>query len=299
MPTSPSTLVLQPKDQQRPAKLALTFPLDDAFTEWLDELPSLDRQESEASESEIRNDQRLGATQSERDQTIEEGRNRAKIFSTISTVLGLWAIIYPRPYVPLILLLATLPWIALEVVRRSHGLFRVEEVRNGAHPNVAVALLLPACALALRAIHDFDVLQSPLAVGLYVAVGGALALGIFSVDSTVRHRKLAVIALCAVSLVYGYGAAIEANALLDRSSGTSYSAIVQGKHITTGKNRAYKVTLGPWGPKATSNDLQVSRATYQPIQPGDVVLLTLKQGALGVKWFYMRAWQQGNERSNN
>jgi hypothetical protein len=89
--------------------------------------------------------------------------------------------------------------------------------------------------------------------------------------------------------------AIEANALFDHSSPTTYAVRVEDKYVSRGKTTKYNLKLGPWGPKPTSNTLQVSRATYEPIHAGDLVVLDLRRGALGINWYSMRMWHRWNE----
>jgi hypothetical protein len=294
MPNSPPCLVLQPKDKHlRAVKIALMFPLDDFFEEWLDALPSLDIEDEETSNAEILDDQRLGATKAERSQALEKGKKRANIVTGISAAACILAFFYPKPYLPLMLLLMVLPWVAVAMVTRSRGLLRMDEYRNDAHPNVAVALLLPGIALMLRAVLDFEVIQSAFAIFLYVAIGSVLSLAAISADPSVRRKSLSVAGICVICMAYGYGATIEIDTLFDQAHGTGYSTIVQEKHISSGKHTTYNLKLGAWGPQKEPSNLEVSKETYEPIQKGDVVLLTLKPGALRVPWFYMRAWQEG------
>ena len=65
------------------------------------------------------------------------------------------------------------------------------------------------------------------------------------------------------------------------------------KHVSRGKTTSYNLSLGPWGPIGKPNRLRVGRATYDPIQPGDILLIDLRKGALRVNWYVMRAWQRG------
>jgi hypothetical protein len=295
-PTWPATLVLQPKDRAvRPAKTALTFPIDDQLGAWLDALPSLDHEEAETSLEEIQNDSRLGATPSRRTAVYRQAKRRASLLSGIAMVASLWAILYPRPYMTLVLALVALPWIAVVMLRASHGLLRSDELRNDAHPNVAVALMFPGLALLLRAVMDFNIIQSALVVLLCLTLGGALAFAVIWSDAWLRTRKGAVAIFCGLSLAYGYGTAIEANSLLDRSPDAHYSAVVRDKEVIHGKHTSYQLELGPWGPKSGTNTLDVSSETYGAIQKGDVVRLSLRHGALGVEWYYMQAWQRASE----
>jgi hypothetical protein len=297
LPTSPLSFQFEPIDRHRRAvKVALVFHVDAEFMQWLDTMRCLDVDDAEASMVEIENAPRLGQTPTDRLEALARGNRLARLLTIVSTVVCLWGAVYPYPYVPIVVLLAALPWVATETVRRSGGLFRIDRNRSDAHPSVGIAFIFPGLILLLRSVIDYQVFQSPVAVALYVALGGVLALAANAVDPTVRARKINAAALFAFCLAYGYGATIEMNTVLDHSPGTSYSAVVEGKHTQTGKRTTYNLEIGPWGPRAESSYLPVSRFTYEPIQRGDVVLLTLQRGALGVKWFYLRAWQRGNER---
>ncbi len=196
-PTWPATLVLQPKDRAlRPAKTALMFTIDDQLGAWLDALPSLDHEEAETSQKEIQNNSRLGATPNQRSAVYRQAKRRARLLSGIAMVASLWAILYPRPYMTLVLALVALPWIAVVMLRASHGLLRSDEVRNDAHPNVAVALMFPGLALLLRAVIDFNVIQSALVVLLCLTTAGALAFAVISSDAWLRTRKGTVAIFC-------------------------------------------------------------------------------------------------------
>jgi len=116
----------------------------------------------------------------------------------------------------------------------------------------------------------------------------------FVVDRSLRGKIGTLIGLLVFSSAYGYGTAIEANALLDHSTGDTYLAHVEGKHIVSGRTTTYNLDLGPWGPKTKSSKLDVTRAMYNTIERGDLVYLTLKRGALGVNWYFMRQWQRGD-----
>ncbi len=293
LPSSPPSLVLQRKGGGS-FKTALAFPVDEGFSDWFDSIPSLDdkeKNESEASiQAEIQNDELFGATPSEKGESLRKARKTAKILSNISIASVVWGFFYPRPYEISVLLLALLPWIGIEIMRRSHGLFRADELKNDAHPSVAFALIFPGAVLCVRAVLDYDVLQTVYAVALYVLVGCALFTAILIFDPSQRNRRGTLPVFFLVGLAYGYGAIVEANAQLDRSPGIPYTAIVQNKKIISGRGTTYKLDLSSWGPKARTNELDVSSSTYKQIQTGQTVQLKLKTGALGVHWYYLYSW---------
>src|ERR1700733_3891154 len=174
LPTSPPTLVLQRKGGSS-FKTGLVFRVDEEFSEWFDSIPSLDEKETAVSEAgvqaEIHNDERFGVTPSEKSETLQKARKTGKTLSTISIVAIVWGFFYPRPYEVSMLLLALLPWIGIEIMRRSHGLFRADKLKNDAHPSVVYALIFPGIVLCLRAVLDYNVLQSVYAPSLYFDVG--------------------------------------------------------------------------------------------------------------------------------
>jgi len=290
IPTSPPGFLLLPKDASRgKIKVAQLFPLDPEFAEWMYTLPCLDRDDARTSKAEIRNDARFGETPGERMQTLAKGKRLAKVLTIVSFLAVLWGFLFPVPYVLAILILMVLPWIALGLVKTSGGLFRVDTNRNDAHPSVGVPFLFPGLVLMLRSASDFNVLQSSAVALLSVGIGGLLCLSVFAVDPTTRRNRIIGIPLVAFSLIYGYGVAIEANVLFDRSRAVGYTATLEGKHIVNGKRTTYELDLGPWGPITKSNKLNVGRETYDAIQRGDAVYLTLRKGALGVSWYFLRA----------
>jgi hypothetical protein len=293
LPASPPVFILIPREHGRkPIKVAQVFPLDSEFAEWIYGLPCLDSDDARKSRVEIRNSPHLGATPGERMGTLAKGRKFARVLLTIALLASLWGFAYPRPYPLAILALAGLPWIALAVVKGSHGLFRVDANRNDVHPNVAVAFLFPSLILLLRST-DFDIIHSMTIAWVSIAIGILLCLAATATDSNLRAKLSSLVAILACSLVYGYAITIQANVLLDHSQGVNYAVRVQDRRIVRGKTTTYQLQLAPWGPKGKSNDIRIPPVTYDYIRQGDIVNLVLRQGALGINWYYMLSWQQG------
>lgn len=298
VPSSPPSFVLVSREPGlRSVKFAQVFPLDDQFAEWLYTLPSLDQGDRRSSKAEIRNNPHLGSTPGERMRTLSQGRKLGRVLLAMAVLACLWGFLYPRPYDLSILTVAVLPWIALAVVRGSKGLFRLDTSRNDAHPNVAIPFIFPGMILLLRST-DFNIIPSMTIAWASAGIGILLCSAAIAADSTLRTKPGSFVAILAFSLVYSYGAAVEANVLLDHSSEASYTARVQDRRIVSGKTTAYKVQLEPWGPKAKTNDIRVSRATYDYIRRGDIVNLVLRRGAFGISWYDMLSWQQDGAHGN-
>jgi hypothetical protein len=200
----------------------------------------------------------------------------------------LWGFVYPRPYVPMVAILAAMPWIAVEIVRRSGGLFRIDSYRNDAHPTVAIAFIAPGMVLAARSLLDFNTVYSWAVLWFAIGIGVPLCLAARAVDPSVRAKPATLVAMFLFSIAYGFGAAMQANTLLDRSTGTIYTASVEGKRVLSGRVTTWELELGAWGPRTKANRVRVTRATYNATNRGDTVYLALKRGALGVNWYVMR-----------
>src|SRR3954453_11291038 len=97
---------------------------------------------------------------------------------------------------------------------RSHGLYRLDEERNDAHPNLAVPFIFPGFILALRAITDFEVVTWQRLGLIALAVGVLLLLLATIADPYTRRKPVTLIALLFCSFMYGLGSGLEANALL-------------------------------------------------------------------------------------
>ena len=76
--------------------------------------------------------------------------------------------------------------------------------------------------LSLRAVTDFNVVQTLAVVAVSVGIGGCLLLTTFVADPSRRGKVGSCIAIGLFCLAYGYGVAVEANVLFDRSSPKTY-----------------------------------------------------------------------------
>jgi hypothetical protein len=92
-------------------------------------------------------------------------------------------------------------------------------------------------------------------------------------------------------LAYGYGVCALGDAVLDRSDGASYTTTVDGKHVTSGRNKRPMLRLAPWGPRAAEDNVAVPWDLYYRTNVGDKICVQLHPGALGVPWYRVTACQ--------
>jgi hypothetical protein len=290
--TIPPTLILERADgRNRSVKIGRLFPLDDVLSDWIDSLPSIDEEESTAYLDEIENGRSLGQSPAERTNRVKRMSRYAQVLNGFSIAAVLLAFFYPHPYRIAMLVMIALPWVALVLVKLSRGLIRIDEKKNDPHPTVAYAYMFPGFALALRAVSDFNVIQSTHAAVLFALVAAALTFFAVAANRSLRQKKPMIALLLVLTAAYGYGAVVEADALLDSSAETVYATQLLSMHIDHGKHTSYHLELGSWGPKFEPNDIEVDADIYGALRPGFRIHLALRHGALGVPWFYIKDWQ--------
>jgi hypothetical protein len=281
---SAPTTVLVSRDGKRDIQLAPIYQMDDAFQEWIETLPDLDAQELQASEEEI-----LGSKDSPARAERAEALARAKVFAWIMTAVtvaaGLWSWFFPQLYG--FLVLAFLPWLAVLITACSKGLFRTIGDKNDAHPALTVPFVLPGIALAALSF-GFHLRAWTPALAFSAGVGIALWIAVAAADSSLRQSRGNLFVVLLLTAVYGYGASVQANILLDRSPETVYRPPVVGKYTTSARSTTYYLSLGPWGPDMETGEVSVSRSFYQSLKPGDRVCVAVKPGALHIPWDVVR-----------
>jgi hypothetical protein len=281
----PDVLVLVSRwEGQRPLKITNMFAFDSVMEDWLSQLPDLDLEDKRKAEQELENDLSLGVTAQERQTGLAKARKLAQVLSITGLVSMFWAILFPAPYRLMVLVLVALPWIALLMLRRYKGVFRIDERRNDPHPNVALALMCPGMGLLMRAITDYHFVgwQRPV---LWAVGTSAVMCGIaLKLDPSVKVKGT-IYAFFFLLLAYGFGAGMEANTLLDRGEQTLYETRVVSQYMSKGRSTSYHLRLDAWGSRTEQYDETVSLRLYQSVKPGDSVCMALRPGALGVPWY--------------
>jgi len=289
---SPASLVLVPRDSStKRLEFATFYNFDETFWEWIDSLPDLDDEDERNAEQEIATNAEIGATPEDRLTAAKNAKRLASLITTVACGIGIWGWFYPRPYRLVMISLLLLPWLALAIVMRSGGLFRIDSRPNDPHPTVAFVFLLPGCVLMLRAVTDVHLLGWKAAVCVSVLVGLALAGMAMIADPTLKTHRGSIVGILFLSLFYGYGAGVQANAIFDRSTERVFTAKVIRKGIVTGKRTTYKLYLAPWGSQIRTDEVFVSQRWYDSLQPGDVVCPVLHDGALHIRWYTVHPCQ--------
>ena len=282
-----STLVFQPKAaEQKKLKISLYFRTDEAFGEWFIDIPNLDREELGQSMAEL---EAVVAHDSPGIDATEERIARAfrtvKILNWAAGIASAWAWIYPNPYPLAMLAAGVFPLIAIVMLARSHGLYQIEGRQNDARPSLAGVFIFPSCVLAYRAIQNLHFLEwKPLLLGT-LALAALLTIFLAQSDPHFHNRAVAAVSLFFIGTMFSFGVIAQFDVLADRSAPTTYQTHVLGKRADNGRTTSYYLRVAPWGPRQDAEEIEVSRALYGVISPGQPVRIYLYSGALHLPWY--------------
>jgi hypothetical protein len=203
--------------------------------------------------------------------------------AAIGVVIG--AYLVPDPYRVLTWVCIALPWVAVGLVARFQPFYRFGGPKNGPLPDLSPGLIGPGCVLVLLALTSIATVEwrGPLILSICFCLV-LMAAGLRADPWLRSHRGSAALVAVLVG-GYGYGAGLEVNALLDRSTPLNYPVVVSSKRVSRGKSTSYHLGLAPWGPYHTSEEVMVPGWRYRQTQIGDTVCVALRTGALGVAWY--------------
>jgi len=285
-PNAPALMMLQFKDPaRRPLKLPLVFPLDTRFDAWFQPIPDLDAQAAAALDAEIRSDPELGKTPEERLARFSQARKIARYATFVAPALYLWSALYPQPYLLLIGLLAVLPWLPVALMAKNPGVYQLTGTAASGRPDLSAALIAPPLLLALRAFYDVHILDWSALMPWLVGAGALLAASVAWVNRKASPRWSSAIVILLAAAAYGFGAAASSDAVLDASAPATYKPAVLGKHVTGGRNRSYELTVDPWGPRKSVDDISVPFTVFNQARVGQPICVSVHAGALGSAWY--------------
>ena len=283
------TLALQPRAGSGASAKTVTllFPLDGPLLAWLEPLTDLDDAELAESLKSAESDARLGRDAHERRAAIDRAQRHGRHLTLGAYALMLWLLFYPRPYLPLLLAVAALPWLVLWLCHRWPAAFRITDERGkSVRVDLVTLLFSPGFFLALRALAD----THPVAVtDLLVPTAVALAIvmaAILAVEPA--HRRPGKAALMATLMVaYAMSLVALANEAFDSGEPQRHSVVIDGMRQTTGKGRRNLLSV-EGGPPGLPRELKIGSGFYGRLETGDAVCVLVYPGALGAEWYVVR-----------
>jgi len=251
---------------------------------------NLDDEEVKAEMKEILSDPELGSSEEERQAALQRARIQVGVLNAATAASVFWAMLYPRPYVAAIALLAALPLIAVILVRFSRGAVTLDSKRGSVRPNVAYAMLGPGMVVGVRAMLDWHILGWS-AFWIPFAVLAAILLGLFLVGTAGDAQRKAgtLVLLIFVCLAQSYGLVLFLNCEFDRSVPEIHRTTVVGRRVSRGrKSTTYYLTVSPWIDGGYSEEISVPSSTYGWHEEGSTILIGVRQGSLSMPWFFVQ-----------
>ena len=223
----------------------------------------------------------------------ERARRRARKVERwcfFAAVIPLLEPLYSAPSIglatPLVILM---PWMAIWLVWRYPGLYRLSPNGDRAFAELSWAVLLPGFILAILVRIDLHALDRPLLlVGGPIGVAALFGAAV-TIDPTVRRWRMATLWVLLASAAYGFGVAGFANAKLDRSPAQVYRVHVWGYSYSRGGGGSWNLELGGWNAHPDGERWKVSGSVYEVGRRSGSVCVNERAGAIGIRWFTIDA----------
>ena len=216
-------------------------------------------------------------------------KTKAWILVGITVAACLWLYYYPVPYGLAVIIVGALPWLAVFIVARSHGLYRLCGRKSSCNPALTPVWLFPGLVLSIRAGYDMHILEWHAMVAIAVVISACFTAASVRVDTYLRGSKVTIAIVFLLSIFYGYGTAMIVNGLLDNSPSKQFEVTVERKYVDCGGRGGciYNLRLAPWGGFAETSEIGVPHAFYDRVASGGNVCVSLRPGTLHIPWYTM------------
>jgi hypothetical protein len=261
------------------------FATDAFFEAWISGLRDLNAEDLKASEAEIARDPRYGVTPQERLERLARARAIMKWVNIGAIVVAVWCLLAPLPYLAALGAAAVCPVLAAIMVATSGGLVRFGRLPTEAYAPAAAGPVFCAGALAMRIHWDLHLIDWGPALEFGSIVGLLLLALAAIIDRSLTRRIVGLSIAAFVAVVYGSAVVILADVHLDRSQVQNFQSRIVASRVSRGRATSYFVSLAPWGPQQSADELLVSETLFNRLTPGALACIGLYDGTFGIRWF--------------
>lgn len=211
----------------------------------------------------------------------------------LTLVIGAWALIWPRPYFLLVALCLALPLLAVAADASLRGTIDWVRRRNAAPFPVATIATLPALALSVRVLTDFNILNWWMMIAWSVLGAICIAGGICMMDTRARENLNRFGQVALFGIAYGYGALAMSNIVLDphHASETRTEIVDMRVHVSGGAKGGsiwHEVKVDPSASPEGAAWIHVRPDVYGGLYRGEPVCVHSGRGLFAVRWFDVR-----------
>lgn len=212
-----------------------------------------------------------------------------QILNGIGFGVGFWVLIWPWPYRIAVLSGMAAFLAALVIKMRSHQGLGITDAKRGVYrPGIPALLLMPALAVALRALQDINLLDWQPTLIWSFALAAMLAVPLFAGDKEAPKRPFTAAFLVILTYAYAWGSLAEANSMFDTSTPQIFPTTIRSMHVNHGKSTSYHLVLGSWHDRPAGDDVRVSHVFYAGHRTGEPICVALRGGWLGFRYYEAR-----------
>jgi hypothetical protein len=208
----------------------------------------------------------------------------AAILQAAAFACSSWVAFYPVPYDVAVLLLASLPLVALAALATRRDIWRFAAWREEQSVGLTTVILLPGIALAYRA-RDWDLRDGAEALWLAGVVGAVLLALLCWLSRDLRRQPFVVGIAGILVAVYAYGAIVHANVVLDAGEPQAERVSVVGRRVLAPGVRAERyLRVERAGESAPGRERLVSQPLFSAARRREAICAMVRPGALGIAW---------------
>ncbi len=259
------------------------------LSKWLkDNFKDLDALDLETGRKEALENTAFGNTNEGRTATLARARNIAIVYNGAGLLLGFIVLIYDKR--PGIIMLMIYPLISLLIMAFSKGSVKFfSDRKRSVLAFVFLGVAMPCFVLLVTALNNYDLLRvGPLwRPALIVSAILFSLLYVTGFNTSIKSPMAQVLIMAIPALLYGFGSILQLNCAFDDSRPKIYNAAILDQRESHGKRTSYYLTLGPWGPRDKTKEVEIHSYLYHYVQVGDTVQTNLKDGVLHIPWFFV------------
>ncbi|UJR85665.1 hypothetical protein [Sandaracinus amylolyticus] len=278
------TLVFE-RHEGKPVRISMLFGADATLEAWFASLRHLEREEYERAEAVLL---ALGPTQVDSMRAMQSARRIARVIDVATFAAGAWGIFHPYPRALVLAVLAVLPIVAMGVLATGGGRYSLDDGRNDPRARLVIPMLMPSVVLGLRALIDFTTMDVGALIGWATACWVGPTVLVVLLDPALRARWWKPLPFALLFIGYAVAVPAHANMMLSSGPATTTQVEVLDKHVSRGQGGGPELRLAAWGER-DEESVRVNRALYDATEVGERVCIDLYDGALGARWFVVRA----------
>lgn len=239
-------------------------------------------------ESDMLNDERLGAKIEERKAKLKKAKKSSIIITGITFILSLWFVIYPYPFAFLLPALILSPIAVLLVEILSFGLFGNYNLsRNTYLPTLLYAFLGPSLALLVTLLKINIIDYKDFLVPVLVLSSIIFLFVMLLKKRNPKEKFYHIFPLFIYLNLFVFGALININTYFDNSEVELFKSKVLSKKIS-GNHYDRVIAISSWEHDPEERIIKISKKMYERVSSGKEIELEYRKGCLNISWYKLK-----------